>query len=151
MLWPTCSFLVTRAVIWRQACRPSTAPELVTHDLFGGCLSPNPLDRGKTSPPFSMEPRQAISIELAQSQSAISSSPLAEVEYLARSSPTRILSIHGNYPLRDSLSITTPTITGYSPDGNLSNYVSYISEISFHTYPSEDLAVIHGHGPLLRL
>ncbi|GFS42455.1 hypothetical protein Acr_00g0079950 [Actinidia rufa] len=67
------------------------------------CLSPNPLDRGKTSPPFSMEPRQAISIELAQSQSAVSSSPLGEVEYLARSSPTRILSIHGNYPLRDSL------------------------------------------------
>ncbi|GFZ05203.1 hypothetical protein Acr_17g0007750 [Actinidia rufa] len=32
------------------ACRPSTAPELVAHDLFGGCLSPNPLDRGKTSP-----------------------------------------------------------------------------------------------------
>ncbi|GFZ05305.1 hypothetical protein Acr_17g0008770 [Actinidia rufa] len=35
---------------------------------------------------------------------------------------------------------TAPTITGYSPDGNLSNYVSYISEISFHTHPSEDLA-----------
>ncbi|GFZ14317.1 hypothetical protein Acr_24g0005070 [Actinidia rufa] len=42
------------------------------------CLSPNPLDRCKTSPPFSMEPRQAISIELAQSQSAVSSSPLGE-------------------------------------------------------------------------
>ncbi|GFZ21700.1 hypothetical protein Acr_29g0008620 [Actinidia rufa] len=40
-------------------------------------------------------------------------------------------------------SSTTPTITGYSPDGNLPDYVSYISEISFHTYPSEDLAVIH--------
>ncbi|GFZ15855.1 hypothetical protein Acr_25g0002640 [Actinidia rufa] len=50
-----------------------------------------------------MEPRQAISIELAQNQSAVSSSPLGEVEYLARSSPTRIRSIHGNYPLRDSL------------------------------------------------
>ncbi|GFY84700.1 hypothetical protein Acr_03g0014740 [Actinidia rufa] len=49
------------------------------------------------------------------------------------------------------LSSTAPTITGYSPDGNLSNYVSYISEISFHTHPSEDHAVIHGHGPLLRL
>ncbi|GFY80831.1 hypothetical protein Acr_01g0006400 [Actinidia rufa] len=48
-------------------------------------------------------------------------------------------------------STTIPTITGYSPDGNLPNYVSYISEISFHTYPSKDLAVIHGHGPLLRL
>ncbi|GFZ00594.1 hypothetical protein Acr_14g0002290 [Actinidia rufa] len=47
-------------------------------------------------------------------------------------------------------SITTPTIAGYPPDGNLSNYVSYISAISFHTYPSKDLAVIHGHGPLLR-
>ncbi|GFY91599.1 CHY-type/CTCHY-type/RING-type zinc finger protein [Actinidia rufa] len=31
------------------------------------------------------------------------------------------------------------------------NYVSYISAISFHTYLSEDLAMIHGHGPLLRL
>ncbi|GFZ14623.1 hypothetical protein Acr_24g0008130 [Actinidia rufa] len=49
------------------------------------------------------KPRQAISTELAQSQSAVSSSPLGQVEYLARSSPTRILSIHGNYPLRDSL------------------------------------------------
>ncbi|GFZ02103.1 hypothetical protein Acr_15g0007120 [Actinidia rufa] len=29
---------------------PSTITELVAHDLFGGCLSPNPLDRGKTSP-----------------------------------------------------------------------------------------------------
>ncbi|GFY86953.1 hypothetical protein Acr_05g0005920 [Actinidia rufa] len=43
-----------------------------------------------------------------------------------------------------------PTITGYSPDGNLSDYVSYISEISFHTHPSEDHAVTHGHGrPLI--
>ncbi|GFY87355.1 hypothetical protein Acr_05g0009940 [Actinidia rufa] len=46
---------------------------------------------------------------------------------------------------------TAPTITGYSPDGNLFNYVSYISEISFHTHPSGDLAVIHGHDPLLHL
>ncbi|GFS40522.1 hypothetical protein Acr_00g0069100 [Actinidia rufa] len=112
------------------------------------CLSPNPLDRGKTSPPFSMEPRQAISIELAQSQSVVSSSPLGEVEYLGldQSPPDSYLYAH-----REILSSTTPTITGYSPDGNLPNYISYISEISFHTYPSEDLAVIHGHGPLLRL
>ncbi|GFZ09311.1 hypothetical protein Acr_20g0011190 [Actinidia rufa] len=48
-------------------------------------------------------------------------------------------------------STTIPTITGYSPDGNLPNYVSYISEISFHTHPSEDHAMTHGHGPLLRL
>ncbi|GFZ05288.1 hypothetical protein Acr_17g0008600 [Actinidia rufa] len=47
------------------------------------------------------------------------------------------------------LSSTAPTITGYSSDGNLSNYVSYISEISFHTHLFEDHAVIHGHGPLL--
>ncbi|GFZ19984.1 cytochrome P450, family 79, subfamily B, polypeptide 2 [Actinidia rufa] len=47
-------------------------------------------------------------------------------------------------------STTIPTITGYSPDGNLPNYVSYISEISFHTHPSEDHAVTHGHGrPLI--
>ncbi|GFS37978.1 hypothetical protein Acr_00g0055000 [Actinidia rufa] len=52
-------------------------------DLSEGYLSPNPLDRGKTSPTFSMEPRQDISIELAQSQSAVSSSLLGEVEYLA--------------------------------------------------------------------
>ncbi|GFY96746.1 hypothetical protein Acr_11g0010520 [Actinidia rufa] len=49
------------------------------------------------------------------------------------------------------LSFTTPTITGYSPDGNLSDYVSYISEISFHTHPSEDHAVTHGHGRPLRI
>ncbi|GFY91632.1 hypothetical protein Acr_08g0000280 [Actinidia rufa] len=55
----------------RQARRPSTITELVTHDLFEGYLSPNPLDRGKTSPTLSMEPRQAISTELAQSQNAV--------------------------------------------------------------------------------
>ncbi|GFS30390.1 hypothetical protein Acr_00g0011640 [Actinidia rufa] len=44
------------------------------------------------------------------------------------------------YAHREIFSSTTPTITGYSPDGNLPNYVFYISEISFHTYPSEDLA-----------
>ncbi|GFY83190.1 hypothetical protein Acr_02g0014300 [Actinidia rufa] len=47
------------------------------------CLSPNPLDRGKTSPTFSMEPRQAISTELAQSQSVVSSSPLGETLQLS--------------------------------------------------------------------
>ncbi|GFS42971.1 hypothetical protein Acr_00g0082850 [Actinidia rufa] len=46
--------------------RPSTITELVAHDLTKGCLSPNPLDREKTSPTFSMEPRQAISTELAR-------------------------------------------------------------------------------------
>ncbi|GFS32867.1 hypothetical protein Acr_00g0025180 [Actinidia rufa] len=74
-----------------------------------------------------MEPRQVISTELAR----------ATIGVLINSPRARILSS------------TAPTITGYSPDGNLFNYVSYISEISFHTHSSEDLAVIHGHGPLL--
>ncbi|GFY90439.1 hypothetical protein Acr_07g0006360 [Actinidia rufa] len=51
-----------------------------------GCSSPNPLDRGKTSPwnlakssPLSSpEPPSEYSYELAQSQSAVSSSPLGE-------------------------------------------------------------------------
>ncbi|GFZ19613.1 hypothetical protein Acr_28g0003180 [Actinidia rufa] len=47
-------------------CRPSTITELVAHDLSKGCLSPNPLDRGKTSLTFSMEPRHAISTEIAK-------------------------------------------------------------------------------------
>ncbi|GFS30388.1 hypothetical protein Acr_00g0011620 [Actinidia rufa] len=84
------------------------------------------------------------------------SSPKAEVlsprpwarlnSWLDQSPPDSYLYAH-----REIFSSTTPTITGYSPDGNLPNYVSSISEISFHTYPSEDLAVIHGHSPLLHL
>ncbi|GFZ20875.1 hypothetical protein Acr_29g0000370 [Actinidia rufa] len=126
--------------------------ELVAHDLFGGCLSPNPLDRGKTSPwnlaksspPSSPEPPSEYSYELAQSQSAVS--------FLAfgRGRALGLINLHQNPPEsylymetihREILSSTTPTITRYSPDGNLPNRVSYISEISFHTYPSKDLAV----------
>ncbi|GFZ09670.1 phosphate transporter 1;6 [Actinidia rufa] len=65
--------------------RPSAVTELVALDLSRGCSSPNPLDRGKTSPwnlakssPLSSpEPPSEYSYELAQSQSAVSSSPLA--------------------------------------------------------------------------
>ncbi|GFY87534.1 hypothetical protein Acr_05g0011730 [Actinidia rufa] len=111
-----------------------------------------------------MGPRQVISIELA----------IATFRVLVRSpEPKRclllalgrgrilgLIDLHQNPPESslymeiihcEIFSITTPTITGYPPDGNLPNYVSYISEISFHTHPSGDLAVIHGHGPLLRL
>ncbi|GFS37268.1 protein kinase superfamily protein [Actinidia rufa] len=61
--------------VWNVALTPSRdwSPMISPE-----CLSPNPLDRGKTSPTFSMEPRQAIFTELAQSQSAVSSSPLGE-------------------------------------------------------------------------
>ncbi|GFZ09052.1 hypothetical protein Acr_20g0008600 [Actinidia rufa] len=145
-----------------QVRRPSTITELVALGLSRGCLSPNPLDRGKTSPwdlaksyPLSSpEPPSEYSSELAQSQSAVSSSPLGEVEYLESPpdspSPQNPIYTWKTTPC-EILSSTAPTITGYSPDGNLSNYVSYISEISFHTNLSEDHAVIHGHGPLLRL
>ncbi|GFS29536.1 hypothetical protein Acr_00g0007140 [Actinidia rufa] len=74
---------------WWQVRRPSTITELVALGLSRGCLSPNPLDRGKTSPwdlaksyPLSSpEPPSEYSSELAQSQSAVSSSPLGEVQY----------------------------------------------------------------------
>ncbi|GFY98929.1 hypothetical protein Acr_13g0003300 [Actinidia rufa] len=69
----------------RQVRRPSAFTELVALDLSRGCSSPNPLDRGKTSPwnlakssPLSSpEPPSEYSYELAQSQSAVSSSPWA--------------------------------------------------------------------------
>ncbi|GFZ14708.1 hypothetical protein Acr_24g0008980 [Actinidia rufa] len=51
---------------YRQVRRPSAFTELVALDLSRGCLSPNPLDRGKTSPTFSSEPRQVIYTELAR-------------------------------------------------------------------------------------
>ncbi|GFS36576.1 hypothetical protein Acr_00g0046770 [Actinidia rufa] len=129
-------------------------------------LSPNPLDRGKTSPrnlakssPLSSpEPPSEYSSDRPESKYCL-------LLALGRGRVLRIaisrlhlqtLHLHQNplytwkLPLaRFSLFFTTPTIAGYSPDGNLSNYVSYISEISFHTHPSEDLAVIRGHGSLL--
>ncbi|GFZ13231.1 hypothetical protein Acr_23g0016160 [Actinidia rufa] len=81
--------------------------------------------------------------------------PWGEVEYLESPPPDSPSPPESYLYMKTTpceiLSFTTPIITGYSPDGNLSNYVSYISEISFHTHPSGDLAVIHGHGPLLRL
>ncbi|GFZ11327.1 hypothetical protein Acr_22g0007250 [Actinidia rufa] len=49
-----------------QVRRPSAFTELVALDLSRGCLSPNPLDRGKTSPTLSSEPRQVIYTELAR-------------------------------------------------------------------------------------
>ncbi|GFY86216.1 hypothetical protein Acr_04g0009540 [Actinidia rufa] len=72
-----------------QVRRPSTITELVALDPSGGCLSPNPLDRGKTSlwnlakssPLSSPEPPSEYSYELAQSQSVVSSSPVGEVQY----------------------------------------------------------------------
>ncbi|GFY88645.1 hypothetical protein Acr_06g0005850 [Actinidia rufa] len=107
-----------------------------------------------------MGSHQAVSTELARATLRVlvrspepkycSSSPLGEVEHLGSLSPPES-SLYMETAPCEILSFTTPTIAGYSPDGNLSNYVSYISEISFHTHPSGDLAVIHGHGPLPRL
>ncbi|GFS34118.1 hypothetical protein Acr_00g0032340 [Actinidia rufa] len=98
-----------------------------------------------------MEPRQAISTELAQEPKCSLLLALGRGRVLRISiSPPESYLYMKTTPC-EIFSVTTPTIKGYSPDGNLPNYVSYISEISFHTYPSEDLAVIHGHGPLLRL
>ncbi|GFZ21716.1 hypothetical protein Acr_29g0008780 [Actinidia rufa] len=66
----------------RPVRRPSTITDLVALDLSRGCLSPNPLDRGKTSPTFSSEPRQVISAELAR----------ATIGVLIRSPRARVLS-----------------------------------------------------------
>ncbi|GFS38916.1 hypothetical protein Acr_00g0060170 [Actinidia rufa] len=106
-----------------------------------------------------MEPRQAVSTELARATiGVLISSPRARVL-----SPPRpwarynTWNLHQNPPesylYRETIhceifSITTPTITGYPPDGNLPDYVSYIPEISSHTHPSEDLARPRP-GPLL--
>ncbi|GFS46012.1 hypothetical protein Acr_00g0099570 [Actinidia rufa] len=149
----------------RQVRRPSAFTELVALDLSRGCLSPNPLDRGKTSPTFSSEPRQVIYTELARAtiRVLLRWSELKYCLFLAfgrgsvlRIPISRLPSPPESYLYMETtpceiLSSTAPTITGYSLDSNLTNYVSYISEISFHTHPSEDHAVIHGHGPLLRL
>ncbi|GFS28929.1 hypothetical protein Acr_00g0004700 [Actinidia rufa] len=62
ILFFTCSLFLKGTLVRR----PSAVTELVALDLSRGCLSPNPLDRGKTSPTFSSEPRQVISTELAR-------------------------------------------------------------------------------------
>ncbi|GFZ01088.1 peptidyl-prolyl cis-trans isomerase [Actinidia rufa] len=101
-----------------------------------------------------METRQVISTELARATLRVlvrsprakvlpPSRALGEVEYLGSPSPPES-SLYMETAPCEILSFTTPTIAGYSPDGNLSNYVSYISEISFHTHPSGDLAGIVG-------
>ncbi|GFY95143.1 hypothetical protein Acr_10g0005280 [Actinidia rufa] len=85
-----------------NARRPKTITELVAHDLFGGRLSPNPLDRGKTSPTFSVEPRQVISAELAR----------ATIGVLIRSPRARVLS-----PPRHWASRNLPRPSASSPPG----------------------------------
>ncbi|GFZ06494.1 hypothetical protein Acr_18g0006640 [Actinidia rufa] len=105
-----------------------------------------------------MEPRQVISPLSSlepPSESTHMSSPRAKVLSPPRLGRGRVLGLINPHLQTPSppesylymettpceiLSSTAPTITGYSPDGNLSNYVSYISEISFHTHPSEDHA-----------
>ncbi|GFY86087.1 cytochrome P450, family 71, subfamily B, polypeptide 17 [Actinidia rufa] len=94
-----------------QVRRPSTITELVALDPSGGCLSPNPLDRGKTSlwnlakssPLSSPEPPSEYSYELAQSQSAVSSSLVGEVPVLIFLEPLNMdwfLDSYGTRPIR---------------------------------------------------
>ncbi|GFS34945.1 hypothetical protein Acr_00g0036910 [Actinidia rufa] len=91
----------------RYERRPNTISELVAHDLFKGCLSPNPLDRGKTSPsnlaklsPLSSpEPLSEYSSPLSSPEPLSEySSPLSSPEPLSEYSsvgPSRPSSIRG--------------------------------------------------------
>ncbi|GFS34120.1 hypothetical protein Acr_00g0032360 [Actinidia rufa] len=138
--WLNSDCLAYKEPYFEEERHPNTISGLVAHDLFKECSSPNPLDRGKTSPTFSMEPRQAISTELAQEPKCSLLLALGRGRVLRISiSPPESYLYMETTPC-EIFSVTTP-ITGYSSDGNLPNYVSYISEISFHTYPSEDLAI----------
>ncbi|GFZ03420.1 hypothetical protein Acr_16g0000440 [Actinidia rufa] len=115
-----CSAIVHRQIVgWGGCGRLNIARhpsyEVPSPHLERQTLSPNPPDRGKNE---SIEPRQAVSTELARATVRILIS-WSELKYclllaLGRgrvlrisisrlSISTRILSIHGNYPLRDSL------------------------------------------------
>ncbi|GFZ20581.1 histone superfamily protein [Actinidia rufa] len=90
--------------------------------------SPSHLHRARQSHHWSAH-------QLAKSQGTVSSLPLGEIEYLGSGISTRSLQ-NPIYIWKLSIarsSLPTPTIVGCSPYVNLSNYVSYISEISFHT------------------
>ncbi|GFZ07526.1 hypothetical protein Acr_19g0004630 [Actinidia rufa] len=118
-------------------------------------LISEPSDRGKTSPwnlaksSTLSSPEPPSDAHTRQELGYRSSSPLGEVNTCLINSPESIYT--GNYPLRDLL--IRPTVAGY-PQMAIPQLclLHQIGICLLHPIPpSEDLAVIHGHGPLLRL
>ncbi|GFY88244.1 MATE efflux family protein [Actinidia rufa] len=118
-------------------------------DSWSGAGKTSLWNLAKSSPLSSPEPPSEYSYELAQSQSAVSSSPVGEVGTWPDQSPpesSRILSIHGNYLLRDSL------FHGTNNYGILSRWQSfplcllYLRDIFPYSSFRGSRRDFHGHG-----